>query len=244
MMIMAIVGTVLVAAVALLLGLVWWVGWLGGLAVAIGLILVLVGVYVWVIRPWHMRWGATDEEVTRTMPGDELIPGAGSATRAITIAATPADVWPWLVQIGYGRAGWYSYDWIDSDLRRSADRVLPECQNLEVGDKILMMPEMGFVVDSIDEPRSIVSVLERRINALVLGPLSVRWRQHAVGEPLAAQVRCHTNHPVDDRLSGTRHLHHGTEDAANHQGPSRSVTPPPPLAAHRAGTFGPGGHRL
>jgi hypothetical protein len=84
----------------------------------------------------------------------------GSASRAIPIAAIPEEIWPWLMQLGYGRAGWYSYDWIDNDFQPSADRIVPEYQDLGVGDKILMMPEMGFVVQSIDEPNSIVSVLE------------------------------------------------------------------------------------
>jgi hypothetical protein len=185
MMIMAIVGLVLLAAIAVVAGLMWWLGWPGGLAAALGLLAVLAALYVWVIKPWHMRWGATDEEATRAMPGDELIPGAGSATRAVTIAATPDDIWPWLVQLGYGKAGWYSYDWIDNDFRPSADRVLSEFQNLQVGDKILMMPEMGFVVDSIDQPRSIVSVLEDGSTSWCLGLYRVddggtrlvsRWR--------------------------------------------------------------------
>jgi hypothetical protein len=94
------------------------------------------------------------------MPGDELIPDAGSATRAITVGAHPEQIWPWLVQLGYGRAGWYSYDWIDNDLKPSADRIISEYQDLSVGDKILMMPGMGFVVDAINEPTSIVSVLQ------------------------------------------------------------------------------------
>ncbi len=160
MMIMAIVGMAVLTAVTIVVGLVWWLGWLSGLSLALAAAAVLFGLYVWAIKAWHMRWGATDEEATRTMPGDELIPGAGSATRAISIDASPADVWPWLVQLGYGRAGWYSYDWIDNDFKPSADRILAEYQNLEIGDKILMMPEMGFVVESIDEAHSIVSVLQ------------------------------------------------------------------------------------
>ncbi len=160
LMIMAIVGVVFVAAVAIVVGLVWWLGWMSGLALSMGIFGLLAVLYFCVVKPWQMRWGATDEEVTRTMPGDELIPNAGSTTRAISIAATPADAWPWLVQIGYGKAGWYSYDWIDNDFKPSADRVLPEYQDLRVDDKILMMPDMGFVVESIDEERSIVSVLE------------------------------------------------------------------------------------
>ena len=160
LMIMAIVGTIFLLAIAVVVGLVWWLGWLGGLAVTLGIFLAFAGVYVWVVKPWHMRWGATDDEVARAMPGDDLIPDAGSATRAISIDATPGDVWPWLVQIGYGKAGWYSYDWIDNDFESSAHQILPEYQDLAVGDKILMMPAMGFVVKSIDGDRSIVSVLE------------------------------------------------------------------------------------
>ena len=159
-MIMLIVSAILLAAVAGLTGLVVWLGWLVGLAVGAGGLLVIVGVYVRTLKPWHMRWGATDDENVRSMPGDELIPGAGQATRAISVSATPEDVWPWLVQLGYGKAGWYSYDWIDNDFQPSANRIIPEFQDLNVGDKILMMPEMGFVVHSIDEPNSIVSVLE------------------------------------------------------------------------------------
>src|SRR5690349_6473826 len=60
-------------------------------------------------RRVHLRWGATDAEVTAPMPGDELVPEPSfSATRAITIDAPPEAVWPWLVQLGYGRAGFYS----------------------------------------------------------------------------------------------------------------------------------------
>jgi hypothetical protein len=160
LMIMMIVGAVFLVAIAIVVGLVVWLGWLGGLVAALVTFGVLVGLYVWVIKPWHLRWGATADEVAGAMPGDELIPDAGSATRAVSIAAKPNDVWPWLVQIGYGKAGWYSYDWIDNDFEPSADQILPEYQDLAVGDKILMMPDMGFVVESIDEDRSIVSVLE------------------------------------------------------------------------------------
>jgi hypothetical protein len=160
LMIMLIVSTIVLLAVAVLAGLVVWLGWLSGAGVAVAALVVLVVLYLRVVKPWHLRWGATDLEVTRPMPGDELIPGAAPATRAITIDATPEGIWPWLVQLGFGKAGWYSYDWIDNDFRPSADRILPEYQDLAVGDKILMMPTMGFVVRSLDAPHSIVSVLE------------------------------------------------------------------------------------
>ncbi len=70
--------------------------------------------YLIVVRPWPLRWGATAAEATRPMPGGDLFRAAATiATRAITIAAPPGEVWPWLVQMGYRRAGWYSYDQID-----------------------------------------------------------------------------------------------------------------------------------
>jgi len=127
--IMAIVLAAAIGAIAVLALLVVALGWLGLAVGAVGTVGVL-GVYRLWVQPWQHRWGATDEEVHRAMPGDDLIPGAASTTRATAIAAPPDQVWPWLVQIGYGRAGWDSYDWIDNDGRPSADRILPQLQQL------------------------------------------------------------------------------------------------------------------
>ena len=86
-------------------------------------------------RRWHLRWGATHTEAKRTYEGDELITHPRFApTRAITINATPEHVWPWIVQIGIGRAGFYSYDLLDTLGRPSANEILPQWQNLQVGD--------------------------------------------------------------------------------------------------------------
>lgn len=94
-----------------------------------------VGVYALVVRPRLLRWGATDEEFTGPYPGADLIPGGTrSATNAITIDAPPAKVWPWLVQMGYGRAGWYSWDHLDNWGHTSADRIHPEWQDIRLGD--------------------------------------------------------------------------------------------------------------
>ena len=72
--------------------------------------------YLLYVRPRHIRWGATDEEVERPMPGDEVVERPNFvATRAVTIEATSEEVWPWLMQIGSGRAGFYSYDWREGD---------------------------------------------------------------------------------------------------------------------------------
>jgi len=80
-------------------------------------------------RRWHLRWGATDEEVRGPMPGDEMVRKASfNATRAITIDAPPEMVWPWIVQMGYRRAGFYIYALLDNAGYESADRVLDEYQ--------------------------------------------------------------------------------------------------------------------
>ena len=79
------------------------------------------GAYLRWVRPWELRWGATDEEVALQAPGDELVQGPHLvSTRVVTVQAPPERVWPWLVQIGRGRAGWYSYDWLDNGRQPSA----------------------------------------------------------------------------------------------------------------------------
>ena len=91
------------------------------------------------IRRRHLRWGATDAEVAAPMSGDQRVPlSSFTATRAITIDAPPEAVWPLLVQLGYRRAGWYTYDLFDNAGYASADRILPEHQNLKVGDRVPM----------------------------------------------------------------------------------------------------------
>jgi hypothetical protein len=95
-------------------------------------------------RRRHLRWGATDAEVGAPMPGDDLVPRASfSATRAITIAAPPEAVWPWIVQMGYKRAGFYTYALLDNAGYESADEVLPEHQRPQVGDWMPMAEKVS-----------------------------------------------------------------------------------------------------
>jgi len=90
-------------------------------------------------RHWHIRWGATDEEVRGPMPGDDIVPRASfNATRAITIEAPSERVWPWIVQMGYRRAGWYTYDLLDNAGYESADHIIDEFQHPKIGDWIPM----------------------------------------------------------------------------------------------------------
>jgi hypothetical protein len=94
-----------------------------------------------VYRRWHRHWGSTAAERAGSMPGDELLRHAQfRATRAITIAAPPAAVWPWLVQVGALRAGWYSNDLLDNLGHPSATVIVPEFQHLEVGQWVPMAP--------------------------------------------------------------------------------------------------------
>jgi hypothetical protein len=104
------------------------------------------------LRAWYTRWGAKDDEAVRSLPGDEFVPSPKSAiTLAIDIQAPVEQVWPWFVQIGCQRAGWYSYDLLDNAGIPSASRLLPEHQALEIGDVIKAVPagEFGFPVAAI-----------------------------------------------------------------------------------------------
>jgi hypothetical protein len=92
------------------------------------------------------------------MPGDELLRiDASTTTRAITIDAAPEDVFPWLVQIGYGKGGWYSYAWIDNDGNPSVRRIDQALQGLAVGDRIEMLPGFGPIVRQLEPNHHIVS---------------------------------------------------------------------------------------
>src|SRR3954467_7539813 len=111
-------------------------------------------------RRRHRTWGATEEEVASAMPGDDLLPRAQyRATRAITVAAAPEEVWPWLVQVGYGRAGWYADDLLDNFARPSAREVVPGWQELSVGRRLAFVPRSSerteFVVDGFVAPEGL-----------------------------------------------------------------------------------------
>ncbi len=107
----------------------------------------LAGSYAFVVRPWHAGWGATPEELIMPLPGDSLGAGARAVTtRAVTIHVPPATVWQWLIQLGQGRGGWYSYDWMENlfgaDMH-NADAIDPALQQIAVGDTILFT-QMGL----------------------------------------------------------------------------------------------------
>jgi len=102
--------------------------------VAAGMTAVEVVYAAWV-RPRLLRWGASDGEAAGPYPGAGLVPGGKrAATMAVTVDAPPDQVWPWLIQMGWDRGGWYSWDRLDNAGRPSAREVHPEWQDLALGD--------------------------------------------------------------------------------------------------------------
>jgi hypothetical protein len=128
------------------------------LAGGIGLVTGLSAVsYPLVWRHRCLTWGATPDETARELPGDELQPSPGLvSTRAITINAPPSAIWPWLVQMGSGRGGAYTYDWIENLLgldMHSADEILPQFQDVKVGDEFPLGRDQKMLVEVLDPER-------------------------------------------------------------------------------------------
>jgi hypothetical protein len=126
-------------------------------------------------------WRATPLEANELLPGDDLVGTARyRTTRGVSISASAEEVWRWLVQIGQGRGGMYSYDWLENLFRldmHSADHVEPGWQDLSVGDVIRLVPEgtqppLQFVVVRLEAP-----------HLLVLGPGGTREEAFAQGLP-------------------------------------------------------------
>ena len=157
----------------------------------------LAVVYVRVVRPRALRWGATDLEAARPLPGDGVVKKADYvATRAITIHAGPGQVWPWLVQIGSGRAGWYSYDRLDNAGVPSAAEIIPELQQLAAGDLVPMVTgkDIGVWVKELEPGRRMLW-WDRK------GEFSWEWllEPSAAGTRLVSRLRV-TRHPWTRRV--------------------------------------------
>jgi len=123
-----------------------------------------------VTRPWHSRWGSSGAELRAALPGDEFVPNPHyTIQHAVTIQATPPAVWPWLIQLGQDRGGFYSYDWLErliGDEIRNAERIHSEWQTLRTGDLVratqpdylggIFGPNVGWRVTRLDTNRVVV----------------------------------------------------------------------------------------
>lgn len=117
-------------------------------AVFLGALLTIA--HIVLLRRRLMTLGATESEAHRRMPGDDLVPDAQiHGTRAVTIDTSPKDVWPWIAQIGYRRAGWYAFDFADNSGIPSEERIIPELQHPEVGQVI---GDEGYTIARIEPP--------------------------------------------------------------------------------------------
>jgi len=145
------------------------------------------------IRSWYRKWGASDVETEMNLPGDEFVPDPNlDSTRAITIQAPVSMVWPWLIQMGQGRGGLYTYERLENLVgceMKNADNIIPEFQDIQVGDKVRLVPEGGdlyFLVSAIEPGRAIILGGDAPPTtwAFILNPIDenstrliVRWRQ-------------------------------------------------------------------
>ena len=120
----------------------------------------LGAMYALAFRAAQLRWGATAEEAAGSLPGDDLIGAPGlCATRAIAIRAPAARVWPWIAQLGQGRGGFYSYDFLENlagcDIH-SADQIMPQWQGVKPGDEVKLAPGAGLTVAAVEPGRALV----------------------------------------------------------------------------------------
>jgi len=112
------------------------------------LVATAAGAYALAFRPWHLRWGATDAEVARRWPGDELVPDPWTrAVRAVTVDAPAARMWPWIMQVGRERGGFYSYTWLENLIGadiRNVYQLIPGLPDRQVGETVWMGPHDRF----------------------------------------------------------------------------------------------------
>jgi len=194
-------------------------GLAAGLALAVG-----AGYSSWA-RRWYLTWGATAQEVTAGLPGDELLGDPDlQSTRAISIGAPSGAVWPWLVQMGSGRGGAYTYDWIENLFglgMHSADQILPQFQQLTVGDVLPLGPTGPGMRVEICEPGR--APLRRGRLGLELRPAPGRVR-NAAGEPQPdRRAAREPGEPARQPAGpGARESGHGTADAARYQATRRA----------------------
>jgi len=191
-------------------------------------------------RALFKTWGVDPDEQSKPLPGDDVVPEAEAVlTRGIDIAASPENVWPWLVQMGYGRAGWYSYDQLDMN-KPSAGRIIPELQSLAVGDTLPTHPGGGFEVKVLEEGRALVLYADRDLMvaqaaAVPQGLEAESANVKATGMVLDANMRgdfkASWAFVLEPTASGTRLIERFRGWMATPTTDRPAMTPPPPAKA-------------
>ena len=141
-------------------------------------------------------WGATPEEIASSVVGDNLCTDAHvSATRCITISAAPQEVFPWIRQMGFGRAGWYSYDWIDNLGKKSARQIRPEWQDIISGSQVPAGP-ISFIASVVNEPHEyVLSTATKGFGKRMCFTLAYELREHPEGTRLVTRMKARINFP-------------------------------------------------
>ena len=143
------------------------------------------------------HWGATESEILGPVVGDDICPHARiSATRCISVCGTSAETFPWIRQMGFGKAGWYSYDWLDNLGRKSAITVKPKWQNVSSGSQVPGGP-ISFTAEIVQEPSAFVlSVIPKgRLAKRLCFTLAYELREDQEGTRIVTRMRARVSLP-------------------------------------------------
>jgi hypothetical protein len=156
----------------------------------------LAALYIWKVRPWMATWGTVGDEARQGLTGDEHVPEPMvQATRAVTVGAPPEEVWPWLVQMGLDRGGFYSYDRLDNEGQPSATIIIPELQDLQEGDEILLDRKATVRVTHLDPLQAMVwALLDAEVELGLIANMSMAYvleRLEGDRTRLISRVRAH-----------------------------------------------------
>jgi hypothetical protein len=174
--------------------------WLRRSALAILIIFVAAGIaYHLGLRNWCMRWGTTPAEAHATLPGDDLFPVyTGQATHAITIHASPQQVWPWLMQIGQDRSGFYSYTFLENSIGADmpkVERLVPDWKARTVGETVWFATPKRFG----GQGRMIAAVVQPERSFVMVSPKD--WENLQAGRPAQEGFWSFTLEPAPDGQS-------------------------------------------